>query len=416
MENKNWKHANQIVAGAWDVEHVHELNKLPTPRTYIFSSFEVGKENDKGRKCNLTCRRCTRCCNVAQIWHPSPYNYIFRSFEVGSEKGRTEEIEFDNLCHHPQFHFPEPWSGTWKIKTENMQIRLSQVHEMLNMCMNWTNYQHPTPTFSRVLRWEKENDRGRKCNLTCRRCTRCCNFAQIWHPSPYNYIFRSFEVGIEKGRTEEIEFDNLYHHTQFHFPEPWKWDMEHKNWKHANQIAAGAWDVEHEHELNKLPTPHTYIFSSFEVGKENDRGSTCNLTCRTCTRGCNFARIWHPSPYNYIFRSFEVGNEKGTTEEIEFDNVYHHPQFHFPEPWSGTWKIKTENMQIRLPQVHEMLNMCMEQTTNTPHLHFLEFWGGKKKTTEAENVIWLAAGARDVVILHKYDTPAPTITFSGVLK
>ena len=81
--------------------------------------------------------------------------------------------------------------------------------------------------------------------------------------------------------------------------------MENRNWKHANQIVAGAWDVEHEHELNKLPTPHTYIFSSFEVGK---------------------------------------------------------------------------------------------------------------KTTEEENVIWLAAGARDVVILHKYDTPTPTIRFSGVLR
>ena len=196
---------------------------------------------------------------------------------------------------------------------------------MLNMCMNWTNYQHPTPTFSRVLRWGKGN-------LTCHRCTRCCNFAHIWHPSPYNYIFRSFEVGNEKGRTEEIEFDNLYHHPQFRFSRTLKWDMENKNWKHANQIAAGAWDVEHVHELNKLPTPHTYIFSSFEVGKGN-------LTCHRCTRCCNFEHIWHPSPYNYIFRSFEVGNEKGRTQEIEFDNLYHRPQFHFPEPWSGTWKI-----------------------------------------------------------------------------
>ena len=95
---KNWKHANQIAAGAWDVEHVHELKKLPTPNTYIFSS-----------------------------WGLPP----------------------------------------------------------------------PTILFFRTL----------------------------------------------------------------------KWDMENINWKHANQIVAGAWDVEHEHELNKLPTPHTYIFSSFEVGK-----------------------------------------------------------------------------------------------------------------------------------------------------
>ena len=149
-----------------------------------------------------------------------------------------------------------------------MQIRLSQVHEMLNMCMNWTNYQHPTRTFSRVFRREKASDRGRKCSLTCRRCTRCCKFAQIWHHSPSNYIFRSFEVGNEKGRTEEIEFDSLYHH----------------------------------------------------------------------------------------------------------------PQFHFPEPWSGTWKIKTENMQIWLSQVHDMLTCAwIEQTTNTPHLHFLDFEVGKGK-------------------------------------
>ena len=241
---------------------------------------------------------CMRCCNFAQIWHPSPYNYIFRSFEVGNEEGRTEEIEFDNLYHHPQFHFPEPWSGTWKIKTEDTHSRLSQVHEMLSMCMTWTNYQHPTSTFSRVLRWEKENDRGRKCNLTCRRCTRCCIFAQIWHPSPYNYIFRSFEVGNEKGRTEEIEFDNLYHH----------------------------------------------------------------------------------------------------------------PQFRFPEPWSGTWK-KTENTQIRLS------SMCMDWTNyQHPTPTFSRVWGGKRKTTKEENVIWRDAGARDVVILHKYDTPVPAITYSRVFR
>ena len=266
-----------------------------TPHLH-FLEFEVGKGKRQRKK------RCTRCCNFAQIWHPSPCNYIFPSFQVGSEKGRTEEIEFDNLYHHPQFRFPEPWSGTWKIKTENTQIRLSQVHEMLNLCMNWTDYQHPTPTFSRVLRWQKENDRGRTCNWLA--AGGCCNFAQIWHPSPSNYIFRSFEVGNEESRTEEIEFDNLYHHPRISFSRTLKWDMENKNWKHANQIAAGAWDVEHVHELNKLPTPH---------------------------------------------------------------------------------------------------------------LHFLAFWGGKKKTTEEENVIWLAAGLRDV-ILRKYDTPAPTITFSGVLR
>ena len=142
--------------------------------------------------------------------------------------------------------------------------------------------------------------------------------------------------------------------------------------------------------------------------KEHDRGSTCNLTCRRCTRGCNFAQIWHPSPYNYIFRSFEVGNEKGRTEEIEFDNLYHHPQFHLPEPRSGTWKIKTENMKIRLSQVHEMLNMCMNWTNYqhpTPPFSRALRWE-----------FWLAAGARHVVNLHKYDTPAPTITFSGVLR
>ena len=319
---KNWKHANQIVAGAWDVEHVHELNKLPTPHTYIFSSLRWEKENDKGRKCNLTCSRCTRCCNFAQIWHPSPYNYIFSSFEVGSEKGRTEEIEFDNLYHRPQFRFPEPWSGTWKIKTENTQIRLPQVHEMLNMCMNWTNYQHPTPTVARVLRWEKENDRGRTCNLTCRRCTRCCNFAQIWHPSPSNYIFRSFEVGNEKGRTEEIEFHNLDTTTpQFHFPEPWSgtWKKKLKTCKSDCRRCMRCWTCAWIEQTTNTPQP---TFSrALRWEKENDRGRKCNLTCRRCTRCCKFAQIWHPSPYNYIFRSFEVGNEKGRTEEIEFHNL-----------------------------------------------------------------------------------------------
>ena len=399
MENQNWKHANLVVAGAWYVEHVHELNKLPTPHTYIFSTLRWEKENDRGRKCNLTCRRCTRCCKFAQIWHPSPYNYIFRSFEVANEKGRTEEIEFHNLdttTHNFVFPNLEVGHGKYKLKTRKSDCR---------RCMRcWTcawieqnTDQHRTPTFSRVLRWGKENDRGRKCNLTCRRCTRCCNFAQIWHPSPYNYIFRSFEVGSEKGRTEEIEFDNLDTTTHnFIFP---NLEVGHgkKNWKHANQIVAGAWDVEHVQNWTNYQHP-TYIFSSFEVG-----------TCRRCTRCCNFAQIWHPSPSNYIFRSFEVGSEKGRTEEIEFDNIYHHSQFDFPEPWSGTWKIKTGNMQIRLPQEHEMLNMCMNWTKYrpTPHTYiFSSFEVGKGKRQSA----W------DVVILHKYDTPAPTITFSGVLR
>ena len=50
MTKQNWKHAKQIVAGAWDAEHVHELNKLPTPHTYIFSSFEVGKGKRQRKK------------------------------------------------------------------------------------------------------------------------------------------------------------------------------------------------------------------------------------------------------------------------------------------------------------------------------------------------------------------------------
>ena len=339
------------------LKHVHELNKLPTPHTYIFSSFEVGKGN-------LTCHRWTRCCNFAHIWHPSPYNYIFRSFEVGNEKGRTEEIEFDHLYHHPQFHFPEPWSGT-----------------MLNMCMNWTNYQHPTPTFSRVLRWEKENDRGRKCNLTCRRCTRCCKFAQIWHPSPSNYIFRSFEVGNEKGRTEEIEFDNLYRHPQFHFPEPWSgtWKIKNEN----TQIR--LWQV---HEMlnmcmNWTNYQHpTRTFSRvLRREKASDRGRKCSLTCRRCTRCCKFAQIWHPSHSNYIFRSFEVGNEKGRTEETEFHNLDTSTHnFIFPnlEVGHGKSKLKHANQIVAgawdVEHVHELNQLP------TPHTYiFSSFEVGKGK-------------------------------------
>ena len=274
----------------------YELNKLPTPHLH-FLEFWGGKKKTTEEENVIWLAAGARDVILRKYDTPDP-TITFSGVEVGSEKGRTEEIEFGNLYHHPQFHSPEPWSGTWKIKTENMQIRLPQVHEMLNMCMNWTDYQHPTPTFSRVLRWEKENDRGRKCNLTCRRCTKCCNFAQIWHPFPYNYIFRSFEVGNEKGRTEEIEFDNLYHHPQFHFPEPWN----------------GTWKIKTENMQTRLSQVHDMLSKSmnwtnyqhptptfsrvWRWEKENDRGRKCNLTCRRCTRCCNFAQIWHPSPYN----------------------------------------------------------------------------------------------------------------------
>ena len=271
---------------------------------------------------------CSTWCSFAQIWHP--YNCIFRSSEVGIEKGRTEEIEFDNLYHHPQFHFPEPWSGTWKIKTENTQIRLSQAHEMLSMCMNWTNYQHPTPTFSRVLRWEKENDKGRKCNLTCRRCTGC-DFTQIRHPSPYNYIFRSFEVGNEKGRTEEIELTIYTTTHNFDFPEPW----------------SGTWKIKTENTQIRLPQVHEMLNMCMNWTNYQHPTPTFSRVLRWekviwLATGARNVVILHtydtPAP-TITFPEFEVGNEKGRTEEIEFDNLYHHPQFHFPEPWSGTWKI-----------------------------------------------------------------------------
>ena len=171
---------------------------------------------------------------------PLPLQLHFPELWGRNEKGRTEEIEFHNLdttTHN--FVFPNLEVGHGKIKTENMQIRLSQVHEILNMCMNWRNYQHPIPTYSRVLRREKENDRGKKCNLTCRRCTRCWNFAQIWHPSPYNYIFRSFEVGSEKGRTEEnvnemlnscMNLTTLIAPLTLLFSRILKWVIEKNNW------------------------------------------------------------------------------------------------------------------------------------------------------------------------------------------
>ena len=66
---------------------------------------------------------------------------------------RRVELKRLNLTTYTTTHnfiFPNLEVGQGKIKTENMQIRLSQVHEMLHMCMNLKNYQHPTPTFSRV--------------------------------------------------------------------------------------------------------------------------------------------------------------------------------------------------------------------------------------------------------------------------
>ena len=36
----------------------------------------------------------------------------------------------------------------------------------------------------------RPQQRGRKCDLTCRRYMRCCKFAQIWNFTPFIYIFR----------------------------------------------------------------------------------------------------------------------------------------------------------------------------------------------------------------------------------
>ena len=174
---------------------------------------------------------------------------------------RRVELKRLNLTTYTTTHnfiFPN-LEVPWKIKTENTQIRLSQVHEMLSMCMNWTNYQHPTPTFSRVLRvlrWEKENVKGRKCNLTCRRCTRCCNFAQIWHPSPYNYTFRSFEVGNEKGRTEE----------------------------NANEMFNSCMNL-----TTLIPPPTLLVSRVLKWVVEKNNWNKCKLNWRRCMEWCRFA-------------------------------------------------------------------------------------------------------------------------------
>ena len=36
----------------------------------------------------------------------------------------------------------------------------------------------------------RPQQRGRKCDLTCRRYMRCCKFAQVWNFTPFIYIFR----------------------------------------------------------------------------------------------------------------------------------------------------------------------------------------------------------------------------------
>lgn len=58
------------------------------------------------------------------------------------------------MCFSVTLIFPslEVWHGK---KTKNMQIRFSQVHERLNMCMKWTTYQQQ----------KKTNDSGGESNL-----------------------------------------------------------------------------------------------------------------------------------------------------------------------------------------------------------------------------------------------------------
>ena len=303
----------------WTCAWIEQTTNTPQPTFSRVLRWE--KENDRGRKCNLTCRRCTRCCKFAQIWHPSPYNYIFRSFEVGNEKGRTEEIESHNLdttTHN--FIFPNLANGIWKIKTENMQIRLSQVHEMLNMCYELNKL--PTPNLHFLEFWGGKKKTTEEENVIWLAAGAQDVILRKYDTPDPTITFSGVEVGSEKGRTEEIEFDNLlYHHPQFHSPEPW----------------SGTWKIKTENMQIRLPQVHemlnmcmnwtdyqhpTPTFSRvLRWEKENDRGRKCNLTCRRCTKCCNFAQIWHPFPYNYIFRSFEVGNEKGRTEEIESHNL-----------------------------------------------------------------------------------------------
>ena len=158
------------------------------------------------------------CWKFAQtIWNPNPYIEICRSFEVGDEKGRTEVNEFDNLYHHPQFHFPESWGGK-KKKTEEENViclpqgawhvvNLHKQYEILpplfkfagvlkrkwkgQSCTEWISQPIPPPTisFSRVLRWEKEKDRGRKCNLPAAGAWHVVNLHKQYEILPPTFTF-----------------------------------------------------------------------------------------------------------------------------------------------------------------------------------------------------------------------------------
>ena len=44
---------------------------------------------------------------------------------------------------------------------------------------------------SYLLRSLRPQHRGRKGDMTCRRCMRCCKFAQIWNVTPFIYSFRT---------------------------------------------------------------------------------------------------------------------------------------------------------------------------------------------------------------------------------
>ena len=133
----------------------------------------------------------TRCKFAQTIWNPTPFVKICRSFEKEMNRAEVKSMNLDNLYHHPQFHFPESWGGKRKKTEEENVICLSQVHDMLKICtknvksyplhlpefwgrrwkgQNWREWiwqpiPPPTISFSRVLRWEKEKDTGRKCNL-----------------------------------------------------------------------------------------------------------------------------------------------------------------------------------------------------------------------------------------------------------
>ena len=141
-----------------------------------------------------------------------------------------------------RLHLPEFWGRKWKGQS----------------CTEWISQPIPPPTisFSRVLRWEKDKDRGRKCNLPAAGCMTCCNIAQtIWNPTPLLFKFAGILKRKWKGQSCTEWISQPIPPPTISFSRVLRWEKEKDRGRKCNLPAAGAWHVVNLHKQYEILPP-----------------------------------------------------------------------------------------------------------------------------------------------------------------